>query len=961
MYTRFTIYLFLFLIPSLYAQDKKASYISKATNFKITAPLSEMPILPPVPKEHKYKVIPNKLRRNKNINQNAKPYGPDPVWQDNHGSLHGRSPLIDWEGINYNEAGAIPPDPSGAVGPDHYVHMVNTSWKIFDKSDSLLYGPASLGSIWGGNVNDGDPIVMYDKFADRWFLSEFEVLTNSLMVAVSTGSDPLGTYYTYVFPMGIHFPDYPKYSVWSDGYYVTANKSGEQCYVLERDAMLLGDSLAQIIGFELEEMTTSGFFSALPAHASSTLPEDGIPNYLFYFQDDGWSNQVDTDQVKVWEIDVDWNIPTNSTVSPPLVLDVEAFDSEFTSNWLDIPQPNGQKLDAVPNALMYMAHFRSFPNYDVVVLNHTVDVDATNYAGIRWYELRKYGEEDWTIYQQGTYAPDSLNRWMGSMAMDYQGNIVLAYSVSDEATYPSLRYTGRYAGDPLGQMTIMEETIINGTSSQFGSKRFGDYSQMTIDPDDDATFWYTGEYISSGWKTRIAAIKIANDFDYDLAVVDLVDPVSSQLDTMEEISISITNMGLFTVDSFEVAYQVDNGSIITEVYTDSLIAGQTDTYTFTQTADLSIEGHLYLIKTFTGLIDDEFLMNDTILSAVLHLNANDLAVTNIVSPYSGNGLTDQELVKVHIKNLGYQSQSNFPIHYMLDGGVSVTDTVTAVLNSGGIMVYTFDETVDLSDLDTFDITVYSNLISDVNHSNDTLFKSVVNFMCMPISNCIYGDYLQHIILGTIDNTSSCSGNGFDDFTHLTTDIQQMGYDNLQVQAAAGFQKLSMWVDFNDNFSFDVNELLIDNVSYSNNNGLTSMPFNIPLSAPLGEHICRIRTRYSENIIDACESFEFGETEDYTINVVTNDTIGLDENSLDFTFEVLNVGNGKIQLNILDYKEDQLIIKIHNSIGQKVYANEWNDVIGDFEEVIDLSKFSDGYYLISIGDKKQSRVKKIVVQ
>ncbi len=961
MYTRIIISLLFISSSFLMAQENSASFISKASSFNITAPLSDLPILEPVPKEHKPRIIPNKLRRNKNVNLQAKPYGPDPVWQKSEGAIQGRSPLIDWEGVSYSEAMAIPPDPSGAIGPDHYVHMVNTSWKIFDRTDSLLFGPASLGTIWGGTVNDGDPIVMYDKFADRWFLSEFEIATNSLMVAVSTGSDPLGSYYTYIFPLGANFPDYPKYSVWSDGYYVTANKQGEQCYVMDRDAMLIGDSTAQIIGFELQNLETPGFFSVLPAHANSNLPETGTPNYLFYFQDDGWSNLMDTDQVKIWEVDVDWNIPANSTISTPQSIDVAAFDSEFTPSWNDIPQPNGQHLDAVPGALMYMAQYRSFPSYDVVVLNHTVDVNATNHAGIRWYELRKYGEANWSLYQQGTFAPDSVNRWMASIGMDYQGNIGMAYSVAGVNTFPSLRYTGRHAGDPLGEMTIMEETIIDGTSSQVGSKRYGDYSQLTIDPNDDATFWFAGEYVDNAWKTRIAAFKIANDFDYDLAVVDLVSPVPAQLDTAEELTVSISNLGLFDAFNFPVSYLVDNGDTITEMYSDTILSGQTVDYTFSQSANMAIEGHQYEIKTFTGLITDEFTINDTLVSTVLHLNANDIGINAIVSPISGTGLTDQEEVTIHIQNFGYQSQVNFPVSYTVDGGALVTDTISAVINSGDVLVHSFTEAADLSELDTFNIEVITSLDQDVNTTNDTLAKSVINYICLPVANCLFDDYIEQVILGSIDNVSNCSENGYGDYTYLMTDLQHMGYDELKVKSGYINQKLSMWVDFNDNYLFEIDELLIDNESFSND-ALTSMPFNIPLTAPLGEHLCRIRSRFQQDILDACESVEYGETEDYTVNVITNDTIGLVENELNFGFEIISLGAGNIQLNITDYMQDDLVIKVHNSLGQKVF--ESNEIIHSgklISQTINLSKYAKGTYLMSVGDKRKSRVKKFLLQ
>ena len=176
-------------------------------------------------------------------------------------------------------------------------------------------------------------------------------------------------------------------------------------------------------------------------------------------------------------------------ISTPQQLNVSPFDSEFQTSWNDIEQPGtSQRLDGIPTAFMYMAQYREFPGYASVVLNHTVDVSGTDHAGIRWYELRKTGTNPWTVYQEGTFSPDGESRWLGSICMDYQGNIGMAYSVSGPTVLPSIRYTGRYSTDPLGQMTLAEEDIIAGTGVQSGANRWGDYAHMTIDPVDDATF-----------------------------------------------------------------------------------------------------------------------------------------------------------------------------------------------------------------------------------------------------------------------------------------------------------------------------------------------------------------------------------------------------------------------------------------------------------------------------------------
>ncbi|MBT4789962.1 MAG: T9SS type A sorting domain-containing protein, partial [Halobacteriovoraceae bacterium] len=433
--------------------------------------------------------------------------GVDPAWQKTKGSGVLKSPTLEWNGLT----GANPPDPSGAVGPNHYMQMVNSQYRVFDKTGTILK-TGSLGSLLGGG-NAGDPIVLYDKFADRWFISQFD-FSNNLQVAVSQTGDPTGAYNSYTFNVGASFPDYPKYSVWSDGYYVTSNKSGNEAFVMERDKMIAGDAGAQMIQFNVPSLSTAGFFSTLPAHAGSTLPSVGTPNQIFYFQDNSWGG-VGSDHIKVWDVSVDWTTTSNSTISSPYQIAVSAFDSGFSGGWDNITQPGTSvKLDAVPEAFMFMANYREFSTHNSMVMCHSVDVDNTNHAGIRWYELRQTSGSAWTLYQEGTYAPDGDSRWLGSINMDKYGNIALAYCVSGTNTYPSLRYTGRYASGQLGQMDFVEQTAIEGSSSKSGDNRWGDYAQMTIDPSDDATFWHTGPYVYLGGalRTRIFALTFPDSF-----------------------------------------------------------------------------------------------------------------------------------------------------------------------------------------------------------------------------------------------------------------------------------------------------------------------------------------------------------------------------------------------------------------------------------------------------------------
>ena len=203
-------------------------------------------------------------------------------------------------------------------------------------------------------------------------------------------------------------------------------------------------------------------------------------------------------------------------------LPTDSFDSGFSNSCrafgnCNISQPGtNRKLDALSSRLMYRLQYRNFGTYSTLVTNHTVDV-GSNQGGVRWYELRNSGSS-WSIYQEGTYAPDANNRWMGSIAMDGYGNIALGYSISSSTIYPSIRFVGRYKDDLLDQMTVSEQSVIAGSGYQSGIYgRWGDYSMMSVDPNDDATFWYTTEYIqtsgTANWQTRIASFTLGFDLN----------------------------------------------------------------------------------------------------------------------------------------------------------------------------------------------------------------------------------------------------------------------------------------------------------------------------------------------------------------------------------------------------------------------------------------------------------------
>jgi hypothetical protein len=456
----------------------------------------------------------------------------DPVAQLAHGLAPMPSPIQNFAGVP-NVSGVLPPDTQGDVGPNHYVQWVNLAFAVYDKTGTKVYpagtGYANGNTLWSGfggeceTTNDGDPITLYDRAAGRWLMSQFAVSgVFTQCIAISQTGDPTGAWYRYAYaPFGNKMNDYPHFGIWPDGYYMTVNQftngvswGGAGVVAFEREKMLSGLA-AQAVYFDLYGLDPN-LGGMLPSDTDGlTPPPVGSPNYVLQFDDDAWGYPAD--QLELWKFHVDWTTPSSSSFTGPTIINLTSLSLGFDANMCGgsrncIPQPGtAQRLDAISDRLMYRLAYRNFGTHESLVFNHTVDENGADHAGIRWYELRAPNGTP-TIYQAGTYAPDADHRWMGSIAMDRNGNIALGYSVSSATTYPSVRYVGRLSGDPLGTMAQSEVTLAAGSGSQTHSAaRWGDYSMMGIDPIDDCTFWYTQEYLattgSAPWLTRIGSFK----------------------------------------------------------------------------------------------------------------------------------------------------------------------------------------------------------------------------------------------------------------------------------------------------------------------------------------------------------------------------------------------------------------------------------------------------------------------
>jgi hypothetical protein len=451
-----------------------------------------------------------------------------------------------------SSCGCLPPDTNGEVGNTQYVQMVNSNFAVFSKTGAVLRGATDINKLWTNasgeckTHNDGDPVVVYDQLAQRWLLTQFVALPSgdagddqyAECIAVSTTSDATGTYYLYEFDFGnTTFFDYPKLGVWPDAYYMSANAfdgltgvgTGSGAFAFERSAMLQGKP-ARVVFFD--ESNTSGvpglpYYGQLPSDLDGLRPPPpGTPNVFSEVDDPNTvPDPANPFAMHLWKFHVDWANPQSSTFgkagAPSYTLPVEPFirpQCVYGYGPNCNPQFSGpQDLDTLGDRLMFRLAYRNFGNGgESLVLNHTVSANGPN--GIRWYEVRnpagRNGQKP-TIYQQSTYAPsDTLWRWMGSIAMDKSGDIALGYSASSPTDYPSVRYTGRLASDPPGSMTQAEQNAFTGQGPQTQAEgRWGDYSDLTVDPTDDCTFYYTQEYlvphnvVSGRWATRVVSFR----------------------------------------------------------------------------------------------------------------------------------------------------------------------------------------------------------------------------------------------------------------------------------------------------------------------------------------------------------------------------------------------------------------------------------------------------------------------
>ncbi|MCB0805356.1 MAG: PKD domain-containing protein [Bacteroidales bacterium] len=820
-----------------YAQNsdrRKASLIvSSAEVIEVPSIASQIANGTFVPAVDENKIYnPKKWGKSTSIPGKGFPKGGDPLVQEQMKAAMtpGKAPILTF---NAATASATPTDPTGAVGPNHFVNSWNSSFRIWDKSGNALTPAASLGTIFPGTL--GDPIVMYDRYADRFFISEF--FNNGFDVAVSQGPDPVNDgWYVYRFNTNT-FPDYPKYSVWSDGYYITANKdqgsptTSEVVFALERDAMLVGDPSAQMIGFSLPGIVTSGFYSPLGFNCNGpNLPPAGNAP-IVYMQDDSWAG-VSTDHLKIWSVNVNWSSPGSSSISGPQIINTTPFDGLFDSgSFSNLPQPSGSDIDALQATIMYMAQYRRFATHNSVVFNFVVDLDGSDdYSGIRWYELRQASDgAPWTIYQEGTYAqPGGHSAFSGNMCMDASGNIALAYTCVSTTLYPSLRYTGRFASDPLNTMTMTEEVIGNGNASD-PSFRYGDYAQMTIDPTDDATFWSIGEYFPNGQRTNRVGV-------FQFAPPALTAEFSAtSTDVCTGSSVTFTDLSLGTPTSWNWSFPGGSPSSYNGQNPPPITYNTPGTYDVTLVVG---DGSTTDPETKTGYI----------------------VVADIIAGFSGspttvvvgNSVTFTDNSSCNPTSWTWSFPGGSPSSYNGQNPPAIT------YNSIG--------TYNVS------LTVNNGSGSDIETKVDYIEVTDISYCIPPYTTGTgEGDFISLVQLGSINNSTGASSSPYYTYYNsLSTDL--ITGNSYSVTVSAGTytsgNNITVWIDFNHDGNFDTSEKL-GNVTLGAQPETGTINFSVPTGATPGTTRMRAREVWNTTGIDPCNSYSYGETEDYDVNIISN--------------------------------------------------------------------------------------------
>ncbi len=640
------------------------------------------------------KNFPNRLGQSKVVIPELEHQGVDPLV----GPLKSFSsdtidPIFSFDGLN--SGFGSPSDPTGSVGLDYYLQAVNSTRVGVWTKEGDFVTEFNMNTLWSnlGASSAGDPIILFDQERSQWVVTEFTDPAN-LLIAISETSDPLGSYFAYSFSTP-NFPDYPKYGIWSEHIVVTSNEISTGAgrlhqYFIDRAAIMTGEENVRLQRVEITgtQGSEQGFIVSTPIDWEGTVrPNDSNP-LVVKLNDSSWG-EVANDAIEMFRFNINYD-DANLTTVESILIDVSPYDSypcaSETGGFACVPQPNGNGLDALPEFIMHVPPYRNFGTHESIALSFVTDAtNGNNHSAIRWMELRKTNGTEWSLYQEGTYAPDSDHRFMPGISMDRNGNMGLGYNVVSDSTFAGMRFTGRFADDSLGVMTIKEASIVEGLSTLQSGGRFADYSHISLDPVDESTFWFTSEYAGPNARafTRIGSFKLASD-TFDLAVTEISEPISSHLLTdAEQVKIKIKNNGLESVSAYEIGYLLDGVEIQRTMIQDSLRTGEFTTHTFGETIDLSTIGE-YEITAFVVHNPDNFARNDTFqivvnqrpaIDGIIAVQAEEFICGDVI-PFSliitnnGGANLSEALVDVFV-NGQFEETISFPVNLEFDESVAV--------------------------------------------------------------------------------------------------------------------------------------------------------------------------------------------------------------------------------------------------------------------------------------------------
>ena len=506
--------------------------------------------------------------------------------------------------------------------------------------------------------------------------------------------------------------------------------------------------------------------------------------------------------------------------------------------------------------------------------------------------------------------------------------------------------------DP-SQLVLADEYDTNNISGQGFAGAFGVYPSPVT----------ANIYINDNSGVYIFGFSELGVFAKDVGVNNIINPNNGILTNTEVVEISIRNYGLDSQSNIPLELRVDGNLEASETYTGTINSGETVTYQFTQTVDLSIFGQTYSIEVKTVLAGDEFQNNDGYTKDVIHLLSDDVGTLAITSPVSGYGL-GIETISITVKNFGFSSQSNFEVQYILDGASPVVETFTGTINSGEELNYNFNQTADFSAIGTYDLSARTSLTGDGDTSNDEISVVIENIICQPSLDCSSGDGFQLFQVAEINNPSGCEGYG--DFTNLSANLSQGTIYDLTITTGYGDQYISVWIDYNDDFVYTANELVVDN--YVIAPGQTAgtytetMDLVVPANATLGQHIMRAKSNRNAPVpSDGCVVTQYGETEDYMANI---GVLGIDDLSIAQSDLVVTIlPNNQFNVSLITNYNGKAFVSVFNMLGQQFLSKDIFKTDNRYNLNLDMSSVSSGIYIIKMGslDSNIYKTARIIVK